>query len=83
MVRPVFYEVSKKRIAGSEGKKAHGGAAVRGCVREKSVDDFKRCAVAAHGNDFAETLGVSAAGVHGRLSGCARFADLKAKSSRA
>ena len=34
-VRPVFDEVAKKRIAGSEGKKSEGGAALRSRHLEK------------------------------------------------
>ena len=82
-VRPVFNEVSKKRIAGSEGKKSQGGAAFRCRVRKKSVDDLEARAVAAHGNEFAKTVGVSAARVHGSFSGSARFAHFEGKACRA
>src|SRR4029077_14516218 len=76
-VRSVFNEVSKKRIAGSERKKAQGSAALRGCVGKKPVDDLEARAVAAHGNELAETIGVSAARVHGGFSWSARLAHFE------
>ena len=76
-IRPVSNEVAKKRIAGPEGEKSQGGAALRGCLRKKSVDDLETRAVAAHGNEIAIAFRVSAVRVHRGFAGCARLTYLE------
>jgi len=77
--RSVFNEVSKKRIAGSEGKKSQSRAAFGGRFRKKAVDHFKAGAVTAYGDEFSVAVIVRPAREDGSLPRSARFAHFEAK----
>ncbi len=82
-IGPALGKVAQERIARSQRKKSEGGAPIGGRIRENAVDDLEACAVAAHGNEIAKTVGVSIMGEHGGFAGRARFAHLQLQASRA
>ena len=54
-------EIAQERVAGAERQKAERGAATRDGFGKQSVDNLKRSAIAAHGQELSLAFGIGLA----------------------